>query len=179
MPTKQRYQEVAVGDLKEHPRNPNKGDVEAIRESIRENDFYGAVIVQKSTGYIIAGNHRWKAAQAEGRDKVPAIFVDCDDARAMKILLADNATARLATMDEAVELELLEHLGALGVGIEGTGYDEADVKALQKVRRMLQREPREFTQIYALNVVCEDEADQARKFEKLSKAGWDVRVVVA
>ncbi len=48
-------------DLITHPKNPRKGNVDLIIESIEENGFYGALIVQKSTGYILTGNHRFVA----------------------------------------------------------------------------------------------------------------------
>ncbi|WP_139806694.1 hypothetical protein [Deinococcus hopiensis] len=50
---------VPVSDLKPHPRNPNVGNVDVIAESIKVNGFYGALVVQKSTGYILKGNHTW------------------------------------------------------------------------------------------------------------------------
>ena len=54
----QAYELVAPRALRPHPRNPRRGDVDAIEESIAENGFYGCVVAQRSTGYILAGNHR-------------------------------------------------------------------------------------------------------------------------
>lgn len=105
-----------------HPRNPRRGDIGAIYESIRENGFYGAVVAQKSTGYILAGNHRYQAAQQAGAQKIPVIWVDVDDERAIKILLADNRTNDLATYDDNVLTELLQELAG-GPGLDGTGFD--------------------------------------------------------
>ena len=59
----QRYTQREITELKLHPRNPRKGNVESIRESIEHNGWYGAVLVQKSTGYIIAGNHHIKSLE--------------------------------------------------------------------------------------------------------------------
>jgi hypothetical protein len=56
---------VPIERLKAHPRNPRKGNVEAIRALIREHGFYGVLPVQRSTGFILRGNHCWKA-----RDRV-------------------------------------------------------------------------------------------------------------
>lgn len=125
----QKYAVVSVDTLTEHPKNPRRGDVEMIQESIGRNDFYGAVIVQKSTGRILAGNHRWKAAKANGMGKIPAILLDVDDATALRILLADNRTSDEATYDDAILLELLQQAN-LASGLEGTGYDGADLAKL-------------------------------------------------
>jgi ParB/RepB/Spo0J family partition protein len=107
---KQEYTLVPVDSIKPHPRNPRRGNVESIQESIQENGFYGAVIVQRSTGYIIAGCHRWKAAKANGAVQIPAFFVDVDDDRALRILLADNRTNDLAGYDEQSLTALLSEL---------------------------------------------------------------------
>ena len=58
----QEYAMVPVDSLETHPRNVNQGDIGAIYESIGANGFYGAIVAQKSTGRILAGNHRYQAA---------------------------------------------------------------------------------------------------------------------
>lgn len=62
----QEYAQAKLGELKPHPRNPRQGDVGAIYQSIEANGFYGAIVAQRSTGYILAGNHRYKAAAEAG-----------------------------------------------------------------------------------------------------------------
>lgn len=122
---------VAVADLRPHPRNPNTGNVEAIQASIEENGFYGAVIAQRSTGHILVGHHRYQAAVQSGAQQVPVIWVDVDDTRALKILLADNRTAELATRDEEALAQLLQELAADDpAGLIGTGYDADDLDTL-------------------------------------------------
>ena len=84
------YELVAIDALTPHPENPRRGDIEAVAESIDQNDFYGAVIAQVSTRRILVGNHRWKAAKKRGALFIPVLWVDCDDDRARRILLADQ-----------------------------------------------------------------------------------------
>ncbi|MFC4424851.1 ParB N-terminal domain-containing protein [Deinococcus navajonensis] len=79
-----------VGGLKLHPRNPNAGNVDVIAESIRTNGFYGAEVVQKSTGHILKGNHTFQAACQVGLPQIPVFWLDVDDAAALRILLVDN-----------------------------------------------------------------------------------------
>jgi ParB-like chromosome segregation protein Spo0J len=118
--------QVPTGDLKPHPKNPRRGNVEVIAESIRQNGFYGAVVAQRSTGHIVAGNHRWRAAQEAGMPEVPVLWVDVDDERALRILLADNRTSDVASNDSAVLAELLAGLPDLA----GTGYTAEDMTSL-------------------------------------------------
>ena len=122
--------QVALDKLKPHPSNPRQGDVGAIHESITANGFYGALVVQKSTGYILAGNHRWKAAKEAGLKKLPVFFVDVDDDRAIRILLADNRTNDLAAYDEPALAALLKGILAETDSLVGTGYDTDALDAL-------------------------------------------------
>ena len=132
----QKYVQRDIAELKQHPRNPRKGNVALIQESIEHNGWYGVVLVQKSTGYIIAGNHRVQAASATGATKVPILEVDCDDDTATRILLADNRTNDTATYDEDSLAEILKELSGADSALEGTGYKQEDyddiIAALQE-----------------------------------------------
>lgn len=68
--------EVPVSDLVEHPDNPRRGDTGLIADSIAHNGFYGAVIAQRATSRVLAGNHRLRAAVSEGLETLPVIWVD-------------------------------------------------------------------------------------------------------
>ena len=115
---------VSVNALKPHPRNPRQGDVEVIAESIDVNGFYGAVVAQRSTGFILAGNHRFLAAKQTGATKIPIIWVDCSDEEAQRILLADNRTSDLADYDDQALADLLKELAKSDSGLLGTGYGD-------------------------------------------------------
>ena len=121
---------VQTDDIKPHPANPNDGDVAAIAESIRQNGFYGRIVVRDSTGKILAGEHRWRAAQEVGLTEVPIERVECDDETAMRILLADNRTAEKAERDQDQLADLLEHLDTTDDRLDGTGYSGDDLDAL-------------------------------------------------
>jgi hypothetical protein len=162
----QEYDLVPVQGLKRHPKNPRKGDPVKIAESIAVNGFYGALIVQKSTGYILAGNHRFDEAKKQGATDIPVVWVDVEDDEAERILLADNRTGDLAEYDDdglrSVLAGLLERTGTL----DGTGYDadfladaddakdEAETLLDQSIQLRPQRE-------YVV-VMCEDAAEWER-----------------
>lgn len=126
----QAYELVDVADLAPHPDNPRQGDVEAIAESVDQNGFYGALVAQRSTGHVLAGNHRLLAAQRRGIGRVPVVWVDVDDDRAKRILLADNRTNDLAGYDEQSLAELLQDLSVTEAGLAGTGYTDTDLAKL-------------------------------------------------
>ncbi len=107
----QRYEPaVPVGHIEPHPLNPHEAELEPIRGSIQDNGFYGAVIVQESTGHIVVGEHRWRSAIEEGADTIPVIYADVDDATAMRIMLADNRTSDLASYDITKQAAALQKL---------------------------------------------------------------------
>ena len=120
---------VSIDQLQPHPDNPRKGDLDTIVESIDANGFYGAIVAQKSTGYILAGNHRYMAAKNKGAKEIPVAWVDVDEDQARRILLADNRTSDLGGYDEELLAELLQGVNA-SIGLYGTGYDESDLDAL-------------------------------------------------
>jgi len=121
---------VPLNRLKPHPKNPRQGDVGAIHVSIEANGFYGSVIAQKSTGHILAGNHRFLAAQHANAEEIPVTWVDVSDAEAERILLADNRTNDLATYDDQALAEMLEGLLRDTGSLAGTGYDGDDLDEL-------------------------------------------------
>ena len=125
----QEYEVVEVDRIRPHPENPRHGNLEAIRESIRTNGFYGACLVQLSTGHILVGNHRYIAATEEGLLEVPVVWADVDDATARRIMLADNRTTDLATYDDSILIDLLTAV-ARNDDLVGSGYTREDIELL-------------------------------------------------
>lgn len=117
------YEQVAVSSLKFHPRNARQGDLGAIIENIKANGFYGACVVQRSTRHVIIGNHRLRAAVELGLPAVPVIWLECDNDRALRLMLSDNQTSDIATNDPNALAELLAELAATDKGLAGTGFD--------------------------------------------------------
>lgn len=117
---------VPVSELKGYDKNPRKGNVKAIAESLEINKQYRPIVVQKSTKKILAGNHTWLAAQSLGWKEIAVVFVDVDDVAAKRIVLADNKTNDLADYDGQILAELLRDLGTA----DGTGYSSADMDAI-------------------------------------------------
>jgi hypothetical protein len=130
--------ETPIDSLHEHPSNPNLGDVGAIAESLDQHGFYGAVLVQASTGRIVAGNHRYRAAKAKGAATLPAFKLDIDDDEAERILAIDNRTTHLATMDEGKLIDLLQTAKKNPRGLAGTGYPEDALAALLRHHHALE-----------------------------------------
>ena len=123
-----RIERVPTDSLTVHPRNARQGNVAVIAASLRENAQYSPIVVQSSTRYVLSGNHTLKAARQLGWSDIDVVFVDVDDARAVKIMLSANRTSDLATYDDQLLLELLADIEDL----DGTGYDPDDIAKLEK-----------------------------------------------
>jgi len=121
---------IPIDQLTEHPDNYNQGDIGAISVSMDSHGFYGAVIAQRSTGRILAGNHRYRTAQVKGAHTIPGFWLECDDDEAAEILAVDNRTTHLATFDEAKLVELLTRAAHSPRGLAGTGYSGDDLDDL-------------------------------------------------
>lgn len=187
------YELVDIDQISEHPDNPNNGDVDAIDESIEINGWYGVITAQVSTGYILAGNHRYQAAKRRGATHVPVVWQDVDDVTAIRILLADNEIARHAVINRDQVSRLLDQLGTLdGTGFRGLEDLEADerareeaeaaeeaAKAAEEVDEPGLYDPADdvYEQQYGVIVVCDSEEDQREKYEHLKEIGWKIRVV--
>lgn len=177
------YREIPANLLHPHPYNPNRGDMDAIAESVKVNGFYGAVTVRDHPEHpgefeILAGEHRWRTAVDEAGDPtvlVPCIIADYDDVGAARVLLADNETAKRSTYDPDTLTHILQTLGST----EGTGFTLADLADYEDERAAQERaaapEP-QFEREYGVVVYCDDESHQQEVYEKLRADGLRVRV---
>lgn len=121
---------VPIDSVRQHPDNPNNGDVDAIVESIQINGFFTAITVDQDTGYILAGNHRYQALHALGATEIPVIWTKQDPTSATRILVADNRLGQMAQMDNAALAELLQDLQETETGLAGSGFDDDSLQAL-------------------------------------------------
>jgi len=93
---------VAIDSLvpdSENARLHSSKNLEAVKQSL---DRYGqrqAIVVQKGTNIIRAGNARYASAKALGWTEVAAVFVDEDEKTSKAFALADNRTAELGAWD--------------------------------------------------------------------------------
>ena len=117
---------VPVEDVRPWHRNARNGDVGIISESLKRNGQYKPILVQKSTGKIIAGNHTWRAARALKWEKIAVQFLDVTDDQAERIVLVDNRTSDLATYD----YDILKDQLSLLPDLAGTGYTLEDIQTL-------------------------------------------------
>ncbi|MGC4852172.1 ParB/RepB/Spo0J family partition protein [Micromonospora sp. DT4] len=116
-----RFAEIPVDAIVPNPKQPRQVfDEEALEElktSIREVGFLQPIVVRQLDDEkyeLVMGERRWRAAQAVGRDNIPAIVRDTrDDAMLRDALLENIHRANLNPLEEAAAYQqLLEEFGA-------------------------------------------------------------------
>lgn len=149
--------DVPLDDLAHFPGNAQKGDVEAIRASLRQHGQYRALIVRLQDDgqlVVLAGNHTLQALAAEGYATARCEIHVCDDSTALRINIADNKIASLGVWDDEA---LLEQLSLLDGDYTATGWTEGEVVHLLEVDTYTSDRTHEITGHPALGPT--DEAD--------------------
>ncbi|WP_163197904.1 ParB/RepB/Spo0J family partition protein [Bifidobacterium platyrrhinorum] len=128
-----KVQAFALDALHTYHRNPRRGDVDAIAESLKARGQYRPIVVNVGTHAshdyeILAGNHTYMAARKLGWETIQATTVDVDDDQAAQIVLADNRLSDLGGYDESELAALLSSVSDL----EGTGYTPEDLKLISE-----------------------------------------------
>lgn len=133
---------LPISAVSTHPANPKEHDLGAIAASLARFGQQQPIVVQKSTGWIIAGNGRWLAAPMVGEMEtalgfgagepwthIAVVLSDLDDTTAKAYAIADNRTHDLGGYNDEKLAALLVELGQAGA-LAGTGYDGEDVDEL-------------------------------------------------
>ena len=174
------YEVVPLGALSPHPDNPRRGDVSRIADSIEHTGWFGALLVQRSTGHVVAGNHRLAALRQSDATDAPVIWLDVDDVTARRILLADNRLAQLATWDEDGLRSILADLAERGQA-EHIGWDQDVLDALLTPvpgPALDTGAKLDIELMYIVEVTCRDEQTQARLLSRLEEEGYTCRLLM-
>jgi len=116
-----RFAEIPVGSIAPNPKQPRSvfddEALEELRDSIEQVGFLQPIVVRElgADKYeLVMGERRWRAAQALGRESIPAIVRDTrDDAMLRDALLENIHRANLNPLEEAAAYQqLLDEFGA-------------------------------------------------------------------
>jgi len=122
-----------IEDLILLPGNPRRGDVDAVAKSLQRFGQRKPIVVN-ADGVIIAGNHTYQAVLQNGWSHVAVIDASDLDGREQRAYsLADNRLSDLAEYDQEGLLAMLEEAATTAGGLEGLGFDDADVEVLERL----------------------------------------------
>lgn len=117
---------VEITTLTSDPANARVHDernIKAVMDSYREHGQRKPIVVQASTGIVVAGNGQVEAAKRLGWTHIAVLMVDDNDTEARKYALRDNRTAELAEWSLPVLGEHLRLLDAEGIDLESVGWE--------------------------------------------------------
>lgn len=119
---------LPIERLRANPRNPRRAfdpeELESLAASIRERGIIQPIVVRPARGAegayeIVAGERRWRAAQAARLTEVPVVVVEVSDKEALELAIIENVQRQdLNPMEEARGYERLS---------EDFGYTPADL----------------------------------------------------
>ncbi|MEU5944251.1 ParB/RepB/Spo0J family partition protein [Micromonospora sp. NPDC047465] len=116
-----RFAEIPVDAIVPNPKQPrhifDEEALEELKTSIQEVGFLQPIVVRQLDDEkyeLVMGERRWRAAQAVGRESIPAIVRDTrDDAMLRDALLENIHRANLNPLEEAAAYQqLLDEFGA-------------------------------------------------------------------
>ena len=131
---------VKLSDLVQDERNArvhNGKNLEAIKASLLEFKQFRALVVQRGTNRIAAGNGVYRAMLELGWDTADVEYRDLDEKQFTRLALADNRTAELAEWDNTQLADLLKDAGD-DVGV--LGWSDEDISALLKAEDIVMPE---------------------------------------
>lgn len=118
---------VPIDRVSRYPGNARTHDLDLIQESLATTGQYKPLLVQQSTGHIIAGNGTHEAAIRLGWPKIWVSYLDVDDTAARRIVLVDNRAGDKASYDQRALVALLQNMDQ---ELHGTGFDEDELERL-------------------------------------------------
>ena len=119
---------VPIEFLRPNPHNPRRlfreQDLADLTASIREKGIIQPIVVRAIAGVadayeIIAGERRWRAAQAAGLIDVPVVIHEADDKEALELAIIENV--QRADLNAIEEAQGYERLGA------EFGYSQSEI----------------------------------------------------
>jgi ParB-like chromosome segregation protein Spo0J len=165
---------VPIDSVKPHPENYNRHDIDSIAESLKLNGQYRAIVVDHSTGHILAGNGTWAAARRLRWATIAADRVDVDEATARRILLVDN----FAATQEYDTQGVVDILRDLDGDLSGTGISADDFASmLKKLEPPDEDAGSKLADSYGFSVIVEadDEHHQAELLDRFAQEGLTCR----
>ena len=137
-----------LSEIQEADRNVKDHDIGSIHESMNRFGFTSPLLLNETTGKLVAGHGRIEALKQKKQfnESAPAnIKVDDEsgdwlvpvirgvsfksEEEAQAYLLADNRLVELGGWDTGALIEELEKI-AEETSLQGTGFDEADIQAM-------------------------------------------------
>lgn len=169
---------LPLDSLRAWERNPKRHPEEQIRDLMRSITRFGwgAPILARMNGEVVAGHGRLEAAKRLGLKTVPVRRLNLDPTEASLLALADNRLTEVGTWDDAAVAALLAEAAADGVDVAGLGWTDQEIEKLLGEKEAREKtNPELLGMTYNVMITCRDEQHQAELIERLEQEGEKCR----
>lgn len=160
-----------ISDLIPAPYNPRQSTAKQeqhLKESLEKFGLVEPIIYNKQTGYIVGGHFRVRELKKLGIKEVECVIVDLNEADEKELNIRLNANTgswdwdTLANDWEVVDLEAW--------GLDIPQFDEGNDEDLEDLSDKIKS-------MFKIEVICKDEQEQEKTYNKLIEQNYECRLL--
>ena len=146
-PTVGAFEMVPIGDLIEHPENPNQHTDEGINriaDALGSHGWRKPIVVSRLTGFIIKGHGRYRGAVLRNQKEVPVQYQEyATEQDEVEDMLADNQVGMETMVEAKRQNEALARMKEKGLY---TGYRDKEIdRALAAMKQSVEERQKDPT----------------------------------
>ena len=169
--------EKKIGEIKPYEKNAKKhpeDQIQHIANSINQFGFKQPIVIDKD-GTIVCGHGRYFAAQKLNLDIVPCVLADdLTDEQIKAFRLADN---KVAESDWDMDLLGNELDEIFDIDMSDFGFDLGDLEEIADEPNLDADSNFNYKEQYGVIVICQNEEEQEKAYNKLIAEGYECKVV--
>jgi ParB-like chromosome segregation protein Spo0J len=160
-----------IADLIPAPYNPRQSTAKQekhLKESLEKFGMVEPIIFNKQTGYIVGGHFRVRELKKLGIKEIECVIVDLNEADEKELNIRLNANTgswdwdTLANDWEVVDLEAW--------GLDIPQFDEGNDEDLEDLSDKIKS-------MFKIEVICKDEQEQEKTYNKLIEQNYQCRLL--
>ena len=160
-----------IADLIPAPYNPRQSTAKQekhLKESLEKFGMVEPIIFNKQTGYIVGGHFRVRELKKLGIKEIECVIVDLNEADEKELNIRLNANTgswdwdTLANDWDVVDLEAW--------GMEIPQFDEGNDEDLEDLSDKIKS-------MFKIEVICKDEQEQEKTYNKLIEQNYECRLL--
>lgn len=160
-----------IADLIPAPYNPRQSTAKQekhLKESLEKFGMVEPIIFNKQTGYIVGGHFRVRELKKLGIKEIECVIVDLNEADEKELNIRLNANTgswdwdTLANDWEVVDLEAW--------GLDIPQFDEGNDEDLEDLSEKIKS-------MFKIEVICKDEQEQEKTYNKLIEQNYECRLL--
>ena len=160
-----------IADLIPAPYNPRQSTAKQeqhLKESLEKFGLVEPIIYNKQTGYIVGGHFRVRELKKLGIKEVECVIVDLNEADEKELNIRLNANTggwdwdTLANDWDVVDLEAW--------GLEIPQFDTVEEQEMEDLSDKIKS-------MFKIEVICKDEQEQERTYNKLIEQNYECRLL--